>query len=196
MDDQKLKDYFKFDEDDLQANRNGDFSAKQKKELSSNDSNSIQRRRRAAGIFFILGIILFLMVIVFLIFKGVGYFSQNGALFICPGLGGIAFLLASIYIFRSSFEIRQNYLIKKVEGPINIIKVERTITETGAGKNAASDIRRYSVYELHIGEKTFDVSPDLADIMMQGDTYAIYCSEGSVSNSDEILSLELISKAK
>jgi hypothetical protein len=31
MEDQKLQDYFKFDEDDLQANRNGNFSEKQKK---------------------------------------------------------------------------------------------------------------------------------------------------------------------
>ncbi len=33
MDDQKLKDYFKFDEGDLQANRKGDYSDVQKKRL-------------------------------------------------------------------------------------------------------------------------------------------------------------------
>jgi len=42
MEDQKLQDHFKFDEDDLQANRNGNFLEKPKKELSSNVSGSIQ----------------------------------------------------------------------------------------------------------------------------------------------------------
>jgi hypothetical protein len=33
MDDQKLQEYFHFDEDDLQANRNGNFSEKQKNDI-------------------------------------------------------------------------------------------------------------------------------------------------------------------
>jgi hypothetical protein len=36
MQDQKLMDYFQFDEDDLQANRKGDFSEKQKNDILRN----------------------------------------------------------------------------------------------------------------------------------------------------------------
>jgi hypothetical protein len=191
MEDQKLKDYFKFDEGDLQANRNGDFSEKQKKEQSSRDSSSIQQRRRAAAIFFSLGILLWLMVIGFLIFKGVGYLVQNGVLLICPGPGGLVLLLASIYIFRSSFSIQQNYLLKKVEGPINIVKAERTKADS-----VTHSTERYVTYELHIGAISFDVSPDLPNIMMQGDGYVIYYTEGNDNFSDRIWSAEFMSKAK
>ncbi len=191
MDDQKLKEYFKFDEGDLQANRSGNFSEKQKKELSSGESSSIQRRRRAAAIFFILGIILCLMVIGFLIFKGVGDFRQNGGLYICPGLGGGALLLISIYIFRSSSSVRQNYLLKKAEGPINIVKTERTKNDS-----VTHSIERYVTYELHVGAMTFDVLPDLSNIMMQGDVYTVYYTEGNDNFSSRIWSAEFMSKAK
>jgi hypothetical protein len=190
MDDQKLKDYFKFDEDGLQANRSGNFSAKQKKELSSEDSSSIQRRRRAAVIFFILGILLWLMVIGFLIFKGVGYMVQNSVLLICPGPGGLVLLLASIYIFRSSFSIKQIYLLKKVEGPINIVKAERTKSDS-----VTHGTERYVTYELHIGSISFDVLPDLADIMMQGNAYAVYYTEPNDNFGGRIWSAEFMSKA-
>jgi len=33
MDDRALRDYFKFDEDDLDANRSGEYSEKQKRKL-------------------------------------------------------------------------------------------------------------------------------------------------------------------
>jgi hypothetical protein len=46
---------------------------------------------------------------------------------------------------------------------------------------------------MHVGTETFEVPLDLAGIMMQGDVYVIYYTQGSES---EILSLELISKAK
>ena len=191
MEDQKLKDYFKFDEEDLQANRNLDFSEKQKKDLSSRDISTIQRRRRAAVIFFFLGILLWLVVIGFLIFKGVGYLEQNAVDLICLGPGGLVFLLASIYIFRSSFSIQQNYLLKKVEGPINIVRTERTKADS-----VTHNTERYVTYELHIGAITFDVAADLANIMMQGDGFAIYYTEGNDNFSSRIWSAELISKAK
>ena len=191
MEDQKLKDYFKFDEEDLQANRNLDFSEKQKKDLSSSDISTIQRRRRAAAIFFSLGILLWLVVIGFLIFKGVGYLEQNVVDLICLGPGGLVFLLASIYIFRSSFSIQQNYLLKKVEGPINIVRTERTKADS-----VTHNTERYVTYELHIGAITFDVASDLANIMIQGDGYAIYYTEGNDNFSGRIWSAELISNAK
>ena len=59
----------------------------------------------------------------------------------------------------------------------------------------------YHGHELHIGGKKFDVDEHLADVMMQGDTYVIYYAKGSMDDDDDlsqddILSAELISKAK
>ena len=187
MQDQKLQDYFQFDEGDLQANRSGVFSEKQKKELSSDQSNTVQRRRRAGAIFFGLGIFLWLILIGFLIFKGTGYLVQNAVLLICPGPGGLVMLLASIFIFRSTGSVQQNYQLKQVEGPINIIQAEREI--------AGNASRHHFVHELHMGGVTFDVLPDLPNIMMQGDVYILYYTEPNDTFSGRVWSAELVSKA-
>jgi hypothetical protein len=167
MQDQKLQDYFEFDEDDLQANRNGNLSEKQKKELSSDKSFTIQRRRRAAAIFLALGIFLWLILAGLLIFKGTGYLAQNA---------------------RSSSTVQENYLLKKVEGPVNIIQAEREI--------AGNASRHHFVHELHLGGVTFDVLPDLPNIMMQGDVYAAYYTEPNDDSGGRVWSVELVSKAK
>jgi len=192
MEDQKLQDYFNFDEDDLQANRNGNFSEKQKKELSSNVSDSIQRRRRAGVIFLALGILLWLLLAGLYIFKGTGYLVQNTVLLICPGPGGLMLLLAAIFILRSTNSVKENYQLKKVEGPINIIKAEHN--RTGGSSHATSE--HYFVYELHIGGVTFDVQPDLPNIMLQGDVYAAYYTEPNDDFGGRVWSAELVSKAK
>jgi hypothetical protein len=187
MQDQKLQDYFQFDEADLQANRSGVFSDKQKKELSTDQSSTVQRRRRAGAVFLGLGILLWLILIGFLIFKGSGYLMQNAVLLICPGPGGLVFLLASIFVFRSTGTVRENYQLKKVAGPVNIIQAEREI--------AGNASRHHFVHELHIGGVTFDVLPDLPNIMMQGDVYAAYYTEPNDDFSGRVWSAELVSKA-
>jgi hypothetical protein len=77
-----------------------------------------------------------------------------------------------------------------VQGPVNIVKVERTSHHTDSDGHSSTS--HYFVHELHVGGQSFDVQGDLADIIMQGDEYVFYYIDGS----DEILSAELISKAK
>jgi hypothetical protein len=187
MQDQKLQDYFHFDEADLQANRSGVFSEKQKKELSSDQSGTIQRRRRAALVFFALGILLLLGLAGFLIFKGTAYLLQDPVLLICPGPGGLVLLLASIYILRSTSSVKQNYQLMKAEGPINIIQAERMI--------AGNASRHHFVHELHLGGATFDVLPELPNIRVQGDVYALYYTDPNDAFSGRVWSAELLSKA-
>ncbi len=63
------------------------------------------------------------------------------------------------------------------EGPTNIIKAERTSTSTRS--DGTTSISHYFAYELHIGPAAFNVKSALAGIMLQGDVYAIYYTEGS-----------------
>ncbi len=177
MTDEKLMQYFKFSEADLEANRYGRFSKEQEKKLYGRQSGANKEKRIAVAIAFPLSLIML---------GWMGYLiSQNtgGGNVIILGCFGSLFFVASIYIFRLSL-IRQKYLLKKVEGPINIIKGQKIINDHAS-----------IYYELHVGGKTFHASSALGDIMMQGDTYAIYYSEGSFSNLAEIQSAELISKA-
>jgi hypothetical protein len=89
------------------------FRRNRKKELSSDESSTIQRRRSAGVIFLALGILLWLLLAGLYLFKGTGYLVQNTVLLICPGPGGLVLLLASIFILRSTSTVKENYQLKK-----------------------------------------------------------------------------------
>jgi hypothetical protein len=154
MDDQKLKEYFNFDEEDLQANRSGNFSEKQKNDILKD----IKRFEKG--------------------FLGLGTKTDI-----------------------------TGHSVRKAEGPVSIVKQEFD------GEHGHFSINVY----LHVGGRQFNVDEDIADVMDQGNTYAVYYDYmGSmkrgvkrsikgeqdsyeVYNDDSegiILSAELMSKAK
>ena len=146
MQDEKLKDYFKFDEEDLQANRQGQLSEKQK-------INILNRKK-------------------------------DGLLNHVLGAIGIS---ANTDISKET--------VKKAQGPVNIVHIR-------GAKNMGN------IHEVQIGEKTFLVDENIANVMMQGDEYILYYIGGSDLNSAaggfvrmelgipraNIMSAELISK--
>ncbi len=186
MQDQKLMDYFKFDESDLQANRNGRFSAKQKNRLFGRHVSAVREKRIASGIGIPVSVIM-LGWMVYLIYKDAtsGADTDVASIF-WLGLCGLPLLVATLYILRISF-IGPKYLLKKAEEPINIIRESKLVDNT-----------TYVNYELHVGEATFNLHDDstAGNVLTQGDTYAVYYSQGVENNLREILSAELISKAK
>jgi len=183
MEDQKLKAYFKFDEVDLTANRNGAFSDSQRRKLASRQSGAIRQKKIVSRIGIPLSLLL-LGGMGYLIYQGTVSGTQtNSVAIFWMGLCGLPMLVASLYIFRLSL-IQQKYLLKRAEGPINIVK-ESTFVNG----------HTYTRYDLHVDGKKFQVTSELGDVLRQGDTYAIYYSEGSVSGHDEILSAERIASA-
>jgi len=184
MEDPKLRDHFKFDEADLQANRSGNFSRDQKKKLYSRHSSAVTQKRVVSGVVIPVSIGM-LVWMVYRIYKDIvnGNGSDLGPV-VLLGIIGALLLLAGSYILRISF-IGPTYVLKKVTGPINIIK-------TGI---AAEDAWRY---ELHVGGEIFNLHLDstAGDVMTQGEPYIIYYSQGVENNLREILSAELVSKAK
>lgn len=186
MADQTLKEHFKFDEADLQANRNGKFSVRQKDKLFGRHNAAVRQKRIAAAIL-IPGSTLMLVWMAYLIYTGIilGNGSNVGAI-IPLGLFGGLLLLAGSYILRISF-IGPTYLVKKVEGAVNIIKGSKVINNI-----------TYVNYELHIGGETFNLHLDstVGEVITQGEFYAIYYSQGVENGLREILSAELISRAK
>ena len=186
MDNQKLKEYFHFDDSDLLSNRNGQFSAKQNDRLFGRHNSAVRQKHIASAILIPLSILM-LIWMVYLIYKDIVSANVLDIGAIIPlGLFGGLFLLAGSYIFRISF-IGPTYLIKKIEGPINIVRQSQLT-------NNVTSVR----YELHVAGEIFNLHLDstASDIMTQGDNYAIYYSQGVENNLREILSLELISKAK
>jgi hypothetical protein len=182
MSDPQLMSYFKFDEADLQANRNGQFTDKQKARIVKEDKRNKTWSVIGGGFLILIGLLGLVMAI------AAGISDPDWGFRIGFGLGfgciwplvwgGIGYLL-----LRRAFAKFQVQL-ERAEGPVNIVEAVRTY---------GSNHSHYFVHELHIGGKSFDVEANLADIMMQGDTYAVYFTEGS---ENDILSAELISKAK
>jgi hypothetical protein len=148
MDDQKLKDYFKFDEEDLQANQQGKLSEKQKNDILNRKKN--------------------------------GLFNHA---------------LSAIGISADTDISKET--VRKAEGRINIVAVRMGVKMPK------------TIHEVQIGEKTFLVDENIANVMMQGDEYILYYIGGSDPNSaagglvrmelsipmTNIMSVELMSKA-
>jgi hypothetical protein len=184
MFDEQLMKYFKFDEADLQANRSGQLTEKQTTGMAEDDKYN--------KIFGAIGGIFLFLIAVLGFYVGVSGFSQSydirgrlTAVVLVAAWGGLFGGLCARTMRHafSKFQVR----ILKAEGPVNIVKVERTSTRPNGTTS------RFYAYEMHIGTGTFDVTSDLAGYMMQGDIYAIYYTQDS---EKEILSTELISKAK
>ena len=180
MQDQKLMDAFKFDESDLQANRNGGFSDAQKKRITSDQASSYNSYAWTAGCAAPLALGLCGWAF-YLILKG--NFNSNGGLVINLGIWGFISLVVALLAIRGIFSKHQ-FRLAKVQGPINIVR------EVVHGQHGHTSV----YHELHVGGNEFSVDEGLADVMMQGDEYIIYYD---MDNNDigNILSAELISKA-
>jgi hypothetical protein len=177
MEDQKLKDYFKFDEADLEANRNGRFSESQQVRLIEND-RKIQRRWGWRSIPFLL-----IAAIGPVAALGSGdFFGWSWKImwgFVWTGVwGGIG-----LAMLISSLSKQKPLVLAKATGKVNIVR-DRSYRSSTHTHN--------SWLELHIGRHVFDMDEELVDIMMQGDEYIVYYEK----DWDEIISAERVSNSQ
>ena len=171
MIDKELQKYFDFDEADLFANRSGVLTSKQRKQLEGETQFS-RKVFLIAGIV-ILGIAILPSIILFFAKVLVSFLIIWSIVWI-P-----SWSFVGIKVIRIGSPKKTDFDLKCVEGKVNIIREDNY--------NATTK-RNETDYELHIGKVTFDVDADLADIMIQGDPYAIYYIEGT----KDILSAEKI----
>lgn len=181
MIDQSLMNYFKFDQADLNANRNGQFTEKQRARIIQEDKSS--RKWSLIG-----GLGLMLIAAIGLAAAIAGWIGDSdwgfrigfGIGFGCvwPLIwGGIGW-----FLIRNSFS-KHDFKLAKVQGRVNIVRRE----------SYSSQSHTTSVYhELHIGGHEFNVNEDMADVLMQGEEYILYY----IADSDEILSAESVSGSK
>jgi hypothetical protein len=164
MDNQALQEYFDFDENDLAANRNGEFSAKQKQKISSEYKENADDGLRLGVPTAALAFILLIVNIIF--FKKLGSDAITTVIFmlICAGLG--------FYGLRNSYNTRKidfsKFPVEKVTGPVR--------TEYGNSANSF----------IHIGEQQFEIDQQLASSLKDGDIYTFYIN----SRDGGVLSVE------
>jgi len=173
MEDPKLEAYFKFDESDLEANRQGRFSEKQQARLIAND-RKIQRKWGLRSIpFFLIA-----SFGIFAAFAG----KNMGLDWILTWLlgwtgiwGGIGLLMLLSFLSKP-----KKLVFAKTTGKVNI----------ASDRSYSSPNRRTgtTALRLHVGRRGFDILEDIGDVMTQGAEYTIYYER----DWEEIVSAELV----
>ena len=186
MDDQALRDYFKFDEADLFANRNGRFSDKQQKALVKEE-----RKQKGIGIGCgIFSLVVALILIFSIIMRGAIGASIPAVIgvVVCLGVGG--YLLYAQFFMPYSVK----HVLKKVEGPLK---------KVGEREKYIKSNSYHTVYKLQCGNEKFDIDELPSHLIVPGDIYAVYfkVNLNQEDNEDtgipwvkEILSVEWLSK--
>jgi hypothetical protein len=191
MSDPQLMKMFEFDESDLQSNRNGRLSEKQKTRLEKAEKSS-KGCSSILGLFLV-GIGLIGVGIVVSAAPALWQEEREAALWLILGFGVIWPLIwggLGVVSIRRSFA-KVEIKVKKAEGPVNIVRETRSSYNSATKTNS-----EHTIHELHVGRQTFEVDSELADAMMQGDVYAAYYADANISDiEDAILSVELLKKA-
>jgi hypothetical protein len=180
MADQDLRDYFHFDQTDLDANRKGRFTDGQRVRVIAQDKAS----RRTMLIF---GIVMVLAALVgpgiaissAVSHPGLGFFTPYNVAFglIWPLIWGA---LGVVFILRAF--AKRELKIEQVRGRASIVS-----------RDSWDQDRKFKTvyHELHIGGHMFNVNGDVADVLIQGDPYILYY----VGGTDIIVSAEPDGKA-
>ena len=148
MEDSMLRSYFKFDITDLEANRQGHLSEKQKRGLMQEYHSGL---KVAVPLLVIVDILLVVGIILIILYGPVGSIP----LFFIPFLLFFAsgFLRTALLSRRMA---NSTDTVKKAQGPIRVV----------ANHSGESS--------LHIDSKTFGISDRLTDHLHDGDNYTVY----------------------
>ena len=180
MEEQKLKDYFLFDETDLGANRMGSLTEKQKTRLSAELKSTGRGRKMFSSFLFLVAFVGVIVAVVVWLIPETGWGMRIGFTIgfglVWPALYGlIAFALWPSDKY-SSLEL------DKTTGRVNIIKVQNRDSDTGSISTR---------YDLYIGDRRFLADNKIGGVLVQGDIYTVYF----LKYSNKIISAEFISKA-
>lgn len=162
MDDQKLMNYFKFDPADLQANRNGQVTEKQKARMIKESKTGGIFGNPFALLFLFIGLVGFVIAVVtgisvpdwtFRIGFGLGF----GCIWplVWGGIGVRSLLNSS-----SSSSSTHQFTVARVQGVANI--------------NSRQIYDGSMEHTLYIGNKRFNAESGLAEAMTPGAQYTIY----------------------
>jgi len=168
MDDKRLRKYFKFTENDLSANRKGEFSPEQKKQISFTIKAQKKSSRESAVILFIIASV------------GMGLGLGLGS--IAPqGIGryGILALLAVVWPVAWGG--------RGIRALLDASALKEPVLRSVSGR---VHLVRHSSEEhvMQLGDMEFDLDDNPSGVIIEGDKLAIYYLEAT----EEILSVTYI----
>lgn len=188
MSDAKLRKFFDFDEGDLAANRSGRLTPGQREKLD-NQLKAYKGNYLNRGVIVGIALVIFVAVIVGIQLLLPAEFKSV----ISPRMyiGPIGIVVVLIILFMRGNKT-VNTAVKKAEGPVNIVRVEKEVIDHARGAGRSQIFRKkIQVYEMRVGGTKFDdVSEELPSLIQQGDEYVFYYT----SHPFRILSAELLKK--
>ncbi len=175
----KLRRHFKFTEEDLEVNRRGELSEKQRQRMEKYDAGG-----RKLGI--TIGL---LLVGGGVVFGAIGYFMyaaynvpffRNSPNWIysaipnaCMGVFGLLLAAAGIFLIVSQFIKHKPFKVLSVRGPA---RLERgTISHS-----------QRAYYDLYINDQEFDGDGSMPNLIQEGAEYIVYY----LNTTEEIISVE------
>lgn len=192
MSDTDLKKFFNFDENDLNTNRSGKLSAKQKTKLETSEKGANQILVGAGVVFILIALIIVYFVAgnaILRLFSG--SLNPGDILTIILG-GGLPILFFGFFAY-GAFKMGSSKFdntVLSVQGKVNFVKVEKQVPTS---TSEVSNYRTVQQYELRVGKVAFEnVDEELLNMIEEGDTYAFYYTK----DTKQILSCEFISKGK
>ena len=172
----ELKKYFRFDDTDLEANRNERFSAKQQNDWKAEKFQNIR-----FGFSMLPIVIILLAVLVYLLRD----FNRSVALFCLLYILFFGWLMAGGFWLAVK---RYHHHVQKIEGLIRITPHFHPDWDEDGYKHSVLDS-----YHLRVGDRSFPLNVSAQHVLKcvkQDDTYAVYYD---AENPGTILSLEPVS---
>lgn len=184
-----LMNQLRFDESELQLNKRGRLSEKQRQHLHIKESGAKAGSLFLGGIFMLSSLAgVGLGAYAFMVDYGLVFRILMVSVFGCfwTLIWGAAGVMTLSRVF-TKMEVK----VGKAEGTAKIVKVVRR--EYNSSTETYSD---YSVHELLVGGRTFEVRSTLPEVIQQGDVYVIYYAEFNLKEKKkEILSAEWLASA-
>ncbi len=175
----KLRRHFKFTEDDLELNRRGQLSEKQKQRMEKYDQGGRKLGIFIGGVLILFGLLMggfdYSMYVSF----NDPFFTQSGASVFsavpagCMGFFALLLAGAGAFLVVSQFIKHKPFQVKSVRGPARL--------ESGTVGHAQ---RAY--YDLYINDQQFDGDGTMPHVIQEGAEYVVYY----LNTTEEILSVE------
>jgi hypothetical protein len=153
----QIQGYFAFTDEDLSANKNGEFSERQMKKYP-------EARGGTPWWVLILGLI-FLGLTVWR-----GYVIITSQEHPSGWIWVAVLMFVAIWLFRAFFK-REDPVIAKAEG---VVKFNQTVSQTGSVTDMEIDRTTIHDYEMWVGFTRFSHASPVLSKYMEGDTYTVY----------------------
>jgi len=193
MEDPKLKAYFQFDESDLQANRNGQFTEKQKARMTKDE--------KSGGIGYNLGAYLFIFIaligVCVALASALPLIRSSNFLPMLPFVLGFGCIWPLVW---GGFGVRGLFASNSSKSQFSLAKVQGFINFESRQTYDSNNRPDIVVYMLHIGGKNFKADKSLTDVFTQNAQYVVYYyvkdDLTALINTKNILSAELVSNTR